>query len=206
MTPPEIPSTQENTPDRSIDTLTGVLDRGGIDVTLREAQENYPGSFSILIIDINDLKPVNDKQGHAAGDMLIQTAASTIESSVRGSDSEDRTGDVLGAGRQHQTGRLGGDEFAVVLADVYESDIIDAIARRISKNLTNAGVSASIGSAPHNAEEPVSETMKRADEAMFRAKQQYKAEKLKNLNRREKFAHKIGSALLKYAGVDVNRV
>lgn len=169
----------------SRDALTDVLDRGSLDVELARHQEEFPGQFSVLMVDVNDLKPINDSLGHAAGDKLLKDAAQAIESSLRtaepSEEHEDRELDVISLGRHsadssHQTGRYGGDEFVVILADVNDAETIGLIVSRVEESLQDYGISAAIGAATHDPEEVATETLQRADKEMYQAKRVYKAE------------------------------
>ena len=205
----------------SKDTLTDVLDRRSLDIELARYQEESPGQFSVLMVDINDLKPRNDSEGHAAGDKLLKDAAQAIESSLRTTteppkehEKRDEGGilDVISYGRHatdppHQTGRYGGDEFVVILTGVDETEAIDLIVGRIEENLHLNSISASIGAATHNPEEAVSETLHRADLEMYQAKKAYKAnkqikeeqekqERIKNLPRRKRIAAFAGKIIV----------
>lgn len=86
------------------DPLTGVANRRRLDAELtaaiRVAGAGPP--FALHLLDVDGLKAVNDRWGHAAGDVLLAAVARALSSSVR-------AGDVVG--------RLGGDEFAVIQRD-----------------------------------------------------------------------------------------
>lgn len=170
------------------------------------------------MVDINDLKPKNDSEGHAAGDKLLKDAAQAIESSLRTTNEspiehkkrkEGRALDTIGYGRHtpdspYQTGRYGGDEFVVVLTGVDETETIELIVDRIEENLQQNNISASIGAATHSPKEAVSETLHRADLEMYRAKEAYRAnkqikeeqERIKNLPRRKRVAAFTGKIIV----------
>lgn len=78
-----------------IDTITGLFNRTGLYARMAQA----PRSYVVVFADLDDLKVVNDRDGHAAGDRLLKATASVLSSAVR-------TGDFVG--------RIGGDEFVVV--------------------------------------------------------------------------------------------
>ncbi len=86
------------------DALTGVANRRRLDAELnaaiRAAAAGPP--FALHLLDVDGLKAINDRWGHAAGDVLLAAVARALTASVR-------TGDVVG--------RLGGDEFAVIQRD-----------------------------------------------------------------------------------------
>ena len=86
------------------DPLTGLLNRAGFGVAVHRAlEEALSGrSYSLLYLDLDRFKQVNDSAGHAAGDALLRQLAGKIAASLRVED---------------WFGRLGGDEFAILLAD-----------------------------------------------------------------------------------------
>jgi len=119
--------------------------------------------ITVLFIDLDRFKAVNDSLGHNAGDQLLATVGERIRRQLRTSDA---------------AGRLGGDEFAVLLEGL-SADQGVAIAERIIQSLTEpfplAGrevtISASIGVATTEAADlPPSELLGRADVAMYCAK------------------------------------
>lgn len=87
------------------DPLTGIANRRTFDEVLRRelARQNRHGHrVSVVLVDLDGLKEINDRHGHGAGDMAIIGAASALEESLRGCD---------------LVARLGGDEFGVLLPD-----------------------------------------------------------------------------------------
>jgi diguanylate cyclase (GGDEF)-like protein len=125
-------------------------------------------SHSVLLIDVDDFKTVNDTMGHAAGDALLVVVARRLQATVR-------TGDVVA--------RLGGDEFGVVLpgADSAEAvrisqGILDRIGQDADVRQQTIAVRASIGIAvaePGLHDEP-SALLSNADIAMYEAKRRGK--------------------------------
>lgn len=107
------------------DSLTGLPNRRACDERLPEffsASRRHGTDLSVLMIDIDGLKAINDALGHAAGDELIRLAASTIRTTIRRSDF---------------AARLGGDEFAVLLP---HSSL--GAASRLAERITDAFASA----------------------------------------------------------------
>ena len=100
------------------DTLTGLWNRRYFEERLGE--EISLGSrdswrrFSLLVLDINDLKRVNDYEGHAAGDQVIKRAASFLKTRLREHD---------------VCCRIGGDEFAVILRELGATESAQLVAR-----------------------------------------------------------------------------
>jgi diguanylate cyclase (GGDEF)-like protein/putative nucleotidyltransferase with HDIG domain len=86
-----------------VDSLTGVLNRRSLDETLPSEigrHSRYGGVFSLIILDIDSLKTVNDNYGHLAGDELLRQVSTIITGAIRESD---------------RAFRYGGDEFAILL-------------------------------------------------------------------------------------------
>jgi diguanylate cyclase (GGDEF)-like protein len=151
-----------------IDTLTGLPNRAFFLEQLEEAdshERRRRGAFSILMLDLDRFKNVNDSLGHAAGDALLQQVAHRLKSALRGTD-------VLA--------RLGGDEFAIIQAgcDDQRTGSID-LATRISKRIAEPfllpghrveiGTSIGIAMAPEHGSEQ-EQLLKKADLALYRSK------------------------------------
>ena len=87
----------------ALDVLTGLPNRRSLESSLQERLtnlENYGLPFGILMIDVDNLKPVNDRHGHLVGDELLRMVSRTLASNLRMPD---------------VVGRWGGDEFVAVL-------------------------------------------------------------------------------------------
>ncbi|MEQ8748032.1 GGDEF domain-containing protein [Pyruvatibacter sp.] len=125
--------------------------------------QRYNQPASLVFIDLNNFKQVNDKYGHAAGDAVLEYVASALVEHVRESDI---------------VGRLGGDEFAVILAQATERDATDKAESLMhliaDKPLEIMGhriaVSVSPGAVAFKAGEDAAAALARADEAMYAAK------------------------------------
>ncbi|MBC2774815.1 EAL domain-containing protein [Rhizobium sp. AQ_MP] len=126
--------------------------------------ERFGDAFSVLLLDLDRFKQVNDNFGHTAGDELLRTVASIL-SQLRGEN------DTLA--------RVGGDEFAILHACVDDprsaatlaSRIIERFAHPITLGCGSAqiGVSIGIACAPIDGTEP-DQLMRNADLALYRAK------------------------------------
>ncbi len=153
------------------DNLTGLLNRGLFMDRLQSTVDHcdrYGASCSLLYIDVDNFKQINDQYGHDAGDVLLKAVGERIKQNCRTTDS---------------AARLGGDEFAILLnrIDEVNTDIAaEKILRKISEPVFleshSIHVSLSIGIA-HYPDTAVSihELLKQADEAMYRAKKTGKA-------------------------------
>ncbi len=152
-----------------VDELTGLRNRRGFlsaaDALAAVAQRNHH-DMALVYLDLDNMKAINDRQGHAAGDRARVAAADLLRRTFREAD-------VIA--------RLGGDEFCVLLAD----DGTDArwAVRRLEESLERAArpsggtVSMSLGVARWHWHRPcsVEELIGRADEAMYRSKNQRRA-------------------------------
>jgi diguanylate cyclase (GGDEF)-like protein len=110
--------------------------------------------LSVVVLDLNGFKQVNDEQGHAAGDRLLRTVSACWSSALRDSD-------ILG--------RIGGDEFAVILEQT-DREIAARIAGRLEACLPGAEVSVATGIATWNRAEDAEGLLSRADAAMYEQK------------------------------------
>jgi diguanylate cyclase (GGDEF)-like protein len=148
----------------NIDLLTGLANRACFDAKLAELSCAAAGAWALLIIDLDNLKVVNDTFGHSAGDALIQAAAGRIA--------------TLAA--PDMTFRLGGDEFAVLVEAPEAVADLDAMARRILAGLCEAAdccghdivPRATIGGAVLTADDETAEAVRQnADFALYHAKE-----------------------------------
>ncbi|MDE2584971.1 MAG: diguanylate cyclase, partial [Betaproteobacteria bacterium] len=149
------------------DPLTGLVNRAGLDQVLRQLfgdKRRTGQSLALLLLDLDDFKPVNDRYGHAVGDRLLVTVAERLRACIR-------TDDVAA--------RLGGDEFVVVLPQVRTREdaaqvaakMVAAVAEPVQINGITAKVSASIGIALYPEDGGDALTLfNRADAAMYEAK------------------------------------
>jgi diguanylate cyclase (GGDEF)-like protein len=140
----------------STDTLTGVPNRRTLDAKLtRELSRSrrLGTPLSVLFLDLDRLKVLNDTQGHAAGDRALQAAAAAWTSQLRPNDLLSRTG---------------GDEFCVVLPDTTEEGAA-VIALRL-KGVTPPATGVSIGVAAWNGQSDADDLLATADREMYRSK------------------------------------
>lgn len=152
------------------DWLTGLYNRRGWErlLEMEEARcKRYGDSAGIIMIDLDDLKVVNDTQGHAAGDRLLQEMAGVLQGVSRSSD---------------VVARLGGDEFAVMAVESNRSGT-KQLAERIQNGLGAIGVSASIGWAVRNPKSNLQETLTSADQRMYQQKVLRKALRQRTLRK-----------------------
>jgi diguanylate cyclase (GGDEF)-like protein len=149
------------------DELTGVFNRRYLmEMIAMEKQrcDRNGRVFSICIMDVDFFKNVNDTYGHLAGDEVLRAIAKTASDSMRQTD---------------YFGRYGGEEFALVLTDtlVDGAQISSDRVRQRIESLCFPGISAnlkvtvSIGIAQSQPHEDTGTTFKRADQALYRAKE-----------------------------------
>jgi diguanylate cyclase (GGDEF)-like protein/PAS domain S-box-containing protein len=101
------------------DQMTGLYNRRFFESEMERLDKSRKLPISIIMSDINGLKKVNDKYGHAKGDQYIKTVANDIKKAVRQED-------ILA--------RVGGDEFAILLPYTNEEDV-KKIEKRIQNNM-----------------------------------------------------------------------
>jgi diguanylate cyclase (GGDEF)-like protein len=108
----------------------------------------------VLTVDLDELKRINDTQGHAQGDLLICAAARALENSTR---------------EQDVVARVGGDEFCVLAV---ECDLTggQALHDRLMAGFASEGIKASVGLAARNDHGSLAEAWRASDEAMYEHK------------------------------------
>lgn len=144
------------------DPLTGLPNRRAFDEELSRATETarrYGWEVTLVLIDLDDFKRLNDEQGHAAGDAVLRRLGRALSAVLR-------QGDVAA--------RIGGDEFALLLQET-NGEAISEVIDRVRNELTDGGtpvVSFSVGAAscPREATEP-GELAELADLRLYEDKQ-----------------------------------
>ncbi|PYF02575.1 diguanylate cyclase [Rhodopseudomonas faecalis] len=148
------------------DFLLGILNRRGFQRELDRAVayiKRYGATGALIMIDVDRLKPINDRFGHAAGDEVLKAVVAEMLRQVRASD-------VLA--------RLGGDEFVLLLWNLSEADAhakadtlengVDALRFQFSGESAQAGIST--GVAMLGPQSDAREAMAAADRAMYARK------------------------------------
>lgn len=148
------------------DALTGLANRRAFEQRAAEEEARCRRSgtgFGLLLLDIDHFKDVNDRFGHATGDQVLQQIARLLESATRETD---------------LVARLGGEEFAVLLPELGESADTLRVAEKIRQAIQAADfgpvgeVTVSVGCAKGDGNDtPVQLALRRADEALYKAKQ-----------------------------------
>ncbi len=149
------------------DTLTGLLNRSALEDRLEHAlaiARRNRSRVSVMFLDLDRFKNVNDTLGHQFGDMLLREVAARLQACAREADT---------------VARLGGDEFVVML------EALDSLGtRRVAERILSAisapfyiegqelylGVSIGIAVAPHDGDDP-NTLLRKADAAMYLAKE-----------------------------------
>lgn len=141
------------------DTLTGLTNRAGLQLVLDDKLSGTKSKgLSMMLVDLDQFKFINDTFGHQVGDEVLRIAASRIKESVPEA--------VVVA-------RLGGDEFAIVMNETADSEaaaqrIVSAVREPITLDGVAYRIGASIGISRHC--QSCSEMMRRADIALYMAK------------------------------------
>lgn len=149
------------------DHLTGLPNRRMLEDRLQQAlllASEAQSSLSVLMLDLNGFKPINDALGHDAGDLVLQAVGARLQVSVRQVDT---------------CARVGGDEFVVVLHGTHAEPDVERIARSIlaaiaapidlGQRVVSVGASMGCARFPRDAQN-MTTLLKHADTAMYRAK------------------------------------
>ena len=149
------------------DHLTGVYNRAMFMIQLRHDMKQADRNqklVSVLFLDLDAFKSVNDTYGHAQGDLLLQQVAGRLKECVRSSDT---------------VARFGGDEFAIILTNITAANNVREVAEKIRQALldpyqlqgVSLTISASIGFStyPDDSKDPQA-LIDLADRAMYRVK------------------------------------
>lgn len=146
------------------DGLTGLVNRRGLDVALdyelRRMQRKQQ-QLSVLMVDIDHFKALNDRQGHLAGDAALQRVAEELKNAFQ------RSGEVVA--------RFGGDEFLIICPTMNEQEAeqrAEALVETIGNGEGHAQITISIGilSFIPSPDTTQDEVMRRVDRAVYEAK------------------------------------
>ncbi|SDY65357.1 PAS domain S-box-containing protein/diguanylate cyclase (GGDEF) domain-containing protein [Micromonospora pattaloongensis] len=150
----------------TFDALTGCYNRASIMALLDQTlADDQPGLTAVAFVDLDKFKPVNDGLGHAAGDELLQRAATLLTGLL---------------GPEDLAGRLGGDEFLLVFPGVVSRAEAVAIGQRVAETLHQevalscgaVRLGGSVGVACADRPITADELVARADAAMYESKRQ----------------------------------
>ncbi len=150
------------------DPLTGLYNRRFIEQHMalefaRSDQRDYP--LTLLTLDLNNFKEINDRHGHPAGDLVLREFAARLKKACRGSDVPARTG---------------GDEFVLLLPECVPGQATIVLSRLTGMEVDFAGtkipVTFSAGWAEHKPGERPEQLLNRADNALYTEKRTGKVE------------------------------
>ena len=161
--------TQELSDQARRDPLTRLLNRASFDLALNdevERAQRYNRDLSIVLLDVDSFKQVNDRFGHQSGDQVLSSVARTIQTSLRHSDT---------------AFRYGGDEFAAICPET-PGDVMEVVIRRVEASVQSyfadslvsgeCGISWGVASFPANAAR-ASDLVRIADERLYDCKKQH---------------------------------
>jgi diguanylate cyclase (GGDEF)-like protein len=145
------------------DFLTGIYNRRFFMTSLEKEfyrSRRYETPMSLIILDLDDFKEINDRHGHQHGDQVLVTVAGVIRRESRDSDIP---------------ARFGGEEF-VVLAPETEIDQGMELAKRLREKVAESGITASFGltAFPNGRSRFPDDLIRQADEALYEAKRKGK--------------------------------
>jgi diguanylate cyclase (GGDEF)-like protein len=141
--------------------LTGLANRRAFDETIRRVLDlDGERVASLVVLDVDHLKKVNDLHGHAAGDAVLRAVGAALRTTARG-------GDIVG--------RMGGEEFVWVMRETELAQAIAAVGRLRSRIATTgptggAPVTASVGLAALGPDDDARSLEAAADLAVYQAK------------------------------------
>jgi diguanylate cyclase (GGDEF)-like protein len=151
----------------SRDGLTGVLNRGSILKAIdaeRLRMMRKGQQFSVVLLDLDHFKRINDGFGHLVGDQVLRRVVARVEAQLRATD---------------HLGRYGGEEFLLLLGDCADEAKARQVVQRILESVADGGwediaaglkVTSSAGVATARPDETVNQLLSRADHGLYQAK------------------------------------
>ena len=151
----------------AVDALTGAYNRNKIEQLLAweiERATRYNGSLSLILIDLDDFKRVNDTYGHLSGDYVLKTVIRIIQDHIRKTDS---------------LGRWGGEEFMLLAPEtgmIQAAELAEKVRRHVELfAYQNVGtITISCGLAELKVGDTIDSLIKRTDDALYKAKRKGK--------------------------------
>jgi diguanylate cyclase (GGDEF)-like protein len=156
--------------DAKIDDLTGVWNQGALKEVLQRAHHRHlitEQPYSLMMIDIDNFKQINDTQGHPFGDQVLTAIAAELKKSIRPTDT---------------LGRYGGDEFLIILENCNHQRATELSQRLLhhSHQLTiinnneqvNTNISIGFASNDRTGVDDSESLLERADKALYKAKEE----------------------------------
>ena len=149
----------------SVDALTGLKNRYSYNLRIMEEidrAKRYGTQLSLLLIDMDHFKRINDTYGHQAGDDVIRTVASTLQSIIRKVDA---------------LARWGGEEFVVLLPGIGLKDA-NTVAEKLREKVASVVhfdkevITVSIGVSSFTSQDTLESWFDRTDKALYHAKQE----------------------------------
>lgn len=137
-----------------MDPLTRIANRRAWDEALDKAEDHRRkdgAMYTVIAIDLNDFKQINDNHGHMEGDNILKATADTLTNRTRDNDF---------------VARVGGDEFAI-LTPIHDHRDIDELIARIDKDLVMKKIKASYGHSSTANKNTIYNTWHEADENMY---------------------------------------
>lgn len=143
----------------ALDQLTGLYNRRSGEQRLAQEisrAQRHGRPLTVLLLDLNELKAINDRLGHAAGDLVIKGFAERLQRAIRGSD---------------LAVRLGGDEFMALLPECRADEVKHVLARveglEVEYQGEKIGCHFSSGFTDYKPGESAADLLKRADDALY---------------------------------------
>ena len=147
------------------DSLTGLLNRGSTETEIRNAIDGFKNGgeqVSLMMLDLDNFKNVNDTHGHAVGDETLKTFAAILQNCAKGKNAT--------------VGRWGGEEFIISICDTSREDVL-SFAEEVRKSVEEydfceAGrLTCSIGVSHLEPEDSFEDVYDRMDKAMYSSKE-----------------------------------
>lgn len=185
------------------DSFTGLYNRNYWEQLISGVlQRPIPKRFTLIVIDVDNLKNLNDNKGHLAGDKAIRIVGKSIRESIR---------------KQDIAIRYGGDEFFILLANTKKA-IVEKVINRIKENIRKRGkeenihIEISAGTACSNSINKLEKVITMADYNMYKEKKEKKVQvrrigdELKDIKQKiESVRDKLNSKVLEESNMSINK-